>query len=81
MIGNWESHSAATCMAAVCPVQVQGLDGADYIEPGMKPSPYLPPVPLHRPKHLHAFMPNGRMSSINVAVRCYEEALRKLQHM
>lgn len=55
MTGNWESHLAVTCMAAACAVKVQGLHGADEVEPGMKPSPYLPPVPLHRPRHLTYF--------------------------
>lgn len=42
-------------MAAVCAMKVQGLDGADEVEPGMKPSPYLAPVPLDEPRHLTHF--------------------------
>lgn len=82
MTGNWESHLAVTCTAAACAVKVQGLDGADEVEPGTKPSPYLPLVPLDGPRHpifLHAFMPNGRTTSSVGAVRCCEQALRKLQ--
>lgn len=48
MTGNWESHVAGTCLAAARAMKVQGLAGADEVEPGTKPC--LAPVPLDGPK-------------------------------
>lgn len=46
---------AVMCMAAAQALKVRGLHGADEAEPGTRPSPCFPTVPLNRRGHLRYF--------------------------